>query len=199
MFSWKSVLITIVAIFALKIWNPYFVENISWSWFDYLHQQQGEFYVDDIVLVDIDEKTLETYGQYPLPRNIYAEIMLETHWSNTHVFTQLFKEVDRFGGDEIFAEGLVNRLSILSSLISFAKLGLKWFSIPVTQSSQIIITSDNVFTDAHGLFSSQPSHILLSSTNINHAFLTFSFGESNLFLSIKYIVYSFLSNLRNQR
>ena len=37
MFSWKSVLITIVAIFALKIWNPYFVENISWSWFDYLH------------------------------------------------------------------------------------------------------------------------------------------------------------------
>ena len=121
MYNWKTVLVTIGLLVGLKIWSPYIVENIQWSWFDFLHQQQPVLQVDDIILVDIDEKTLETYGQYPLPRNIYAEIMLETHWSNTHVFTQLFKEVDRFGGDEIFAEGLVNRLSILSSAPTIQK------------------------------------------------------------------------------
>ena len=41
--------------------------------------------------------------------------MLESHYTNTHVFTQLFKNPDRFSGDEAFAEGLVNRLSILSA------------------------------------------------------------------------------------
>ena len=34
--------------------------------------------------------------------------MLESYYTNTHVFTQLFKEPDRFGQDNKFAEGLVN-------------------------------------------------------------------------------------------
>jgi len=120
-YSWKTVLVTISVLVGLKIWNPYIVENIQWSWFDFLHQTQEKVHVDDIILVDIDEKTLEKYGQYPLPRNIYADLMLESHWSNTHVFTQLFKEPDRLGGDEEFAEGLANRLSILSSAPTLQK------------------------------------------------------------------------------
>ena len=83
MYSWKACLVTILALFALKVTNPYFIENISWSWFDYLHQTKGEFYVDDIVLVDIDEKSLETFGQYPIRRGIYRDLLLDTHHSNT--------------------------------------------------------------------------------------------------------------------
>ena len=115
MYSWKTVLVTIGLLFGLKVWNPFIIENITWSWFDYLHQSKEIEQVEEIVLVDIDEKSLQKYGQYPWPRNIYADIMLESHYSNTHVFTQLFKEPDRFSGDEKFAEGLVNRLSILSA------------------------------------------------------------------------------------
>ena len=104
MYSWKTVLVTIGLLFGLKVWNPYLVENITWSWFDFLHQQHEIEQVDNIVLVDIDEKSLEKYGQYPWPRNIYSDILFETHYSNTHVFTQLFKEPDRFQGDESFAD-----------------------------------------------------------------------------------------------
>ena len=68
MYNWKTVLVTIGLCVGLKIWNPYFIENISWSWFDFLHQQQQIEKVEDIVLVDIDEKSLEKYGQYPWPR-----------------------------------------------------------------------------------------------------------------------------------
>ena len=115
-YSWKTVLVTIGLLFTLKIWNPYFIENISWTWFDYLHQQQGEFYVDDIVLVDIDEKSLETFGQYPIRRGIYRDLLLDTHYSNTHIFGMLFSKPDRDPTqDPIFAEGLVNRLTILGA------------------------------------------------------------------------------------
>ena len=121
MYSWKSVLITIGLLFALKIWNPMFIENISWSWFDYLHSTHSveEYNPDsglpEIVLVDIDEKSVEVHGQLPFPRKIYADKLLEEHYSNTYVFTQVFSEPDRFGGDEEFATALVNRLSILAS------------------------------------------------------------------------------------
>tara|TARA_B100001173_G_scaffold141690_1_gene122975 strand:+ start:9099 stop:10934 length:1836 start_codon:yes stop_codon:yes gene_type:complete len=115
MYNWKTVLITIGVLVGFKIWSPYLVENIKWSYFDVLHQQKGEKLIEDIVLVDIDEKSLDKYGQYPWPRNIYADIMLDSHYTNTHVFTQVFSQPDRFGGDEQFAEGLVNRLSILSA------------------------------------------------------------------------------------
>ena len=116
MFNWKSVLVTISLLVGLKIWSPYIVENIQWSWFDTLHQQKGEYYVNDIVLVDIDEKTLEALGQYPLPRGDYSKLMLDSHYSNTHVFSMVFSEPDRQPSeDSLFAEGLINRLSVLSS------------------------------------------------------------------------------------
>ena len=115
MYNWKVVLLTLGVLVGLKIWSPYLVDNIKWSYFDVLHQQKESQLVDNIVLVDIDEKSLDKYGQYPWPRNIYADIMLDNHHTNTHVFTQVFNQPDRFGGDSRFAEGLVNRLSILSA------------------------------------------------------------------------------------
>jgi len=122
MYSWKTVLITIGALVGLKIWSPYLVENITWSYFDVLHQSQEVIRSDDIVLVDIDEKSLEVFGQFPIKRSIYRDIMLDTHYTNTHVFTQLFNQPDRNSGeDEIFAEGLVNRLSILAAAPTIQK------------------------------------------------------------------------------
>ena len=115
MYSWKTVLVTIGLLFGLKIWSPYIVENIQWSWFDTLHRTVEKQVVDDIVLVDIDEKSLERFGQYPWPRDVYADLMWESDPSNTHVFAIKFSEEDRFGGDEIFANALVNRLSILAA------------------------------------------------------------------------------------
>ena len=95
MYSWKTVVVTIGLLFGLKIWNPYFIENVSWSYFDYLHQSQEIVQVDNIVLVDIDEPSLEVYGQYPWPRSIYRDLMLDTSYTNTHVFTQLFKDFEQ--------------------------------------------------------------------------------------------------------
>ena len=65
MYNWKTVLLTLGVLVGLKIWSPYLVENIKWSYFDVLHQQKESQHIKDIVLVDIDEKSLDKYGQYP--------------------------------------------------------------------------------------------------------------------------------------
>ena len=55
MYNWKTVLVTLSVLVGLKIWSPYLVENIKWSYFDVLHQQKESQHIDNIVLVDIDE------------------------------------------------------------------------------------------------------------------------------------------------
>lgn len=116
MYSWKTVLVTIALLVGLKVWNPYIVENIQWSWFDFLHQQQEKIHSNDIVLVDIDERSLEEFGQYPFKRGIYTDLLLNSHYTNTHVFTQLFAKPDRQPEEDLkLAEGLINRLTILSA------------------------------------------------------------------------------------
>ena len=115
MYSWKTVAVSVLILLGLKIWSPYIVDNIKWSYFDYLHSTKEKEQVEDILLVNIDEKSIEKYGQYPFPRDVYADTLWETHHSNTHVFNILFAEEDRFGQDEYFANGLQNRLTVLSS------------------------------------------------------------------------------------
>ena len=62
MYSWKTVLVTIGLLFGLKVWNPYLIENITWSWFDFLHQQH------EIEKVEKLDTTPEEY--LPLPKEI---------------------------------------------------------------------------------------------------------------------------------
>ena len=121
MYGWKTVLLTIVALVGVKIWSPYLIDNVRWSYFDVLHETKEKEHVEDILLVNIDEKSIDKYGQYPFPRDVYADTLWETHHSNTHVFNILFAEEDRFGGDEVFANALENRLTILSSAPTIQK------------------------------------------------------------------------------
>ena len=73
MYSWKTVLVTIAVLFGLKIWNPFLVENMKWSWFDFLHQQHEIEEVQDIVLVDIDEKTAGKIWSVSMGREMFIE------------------------------------------------------------------------------------------------------------------------------
>ena len=73
MYNWKTVLITIAVLVGVKIWSPYLIDNVRWSYFDTLHNSKEKEQVEDILLVNIDEKSIEKYGQYPFPRDLYAD------------------------------------------------------------------------------------------------------------------------------
>jgi len=85
--------------------NPSFIESIRLRYFDQLivNQQPVE---NNIYTVDIDEATIDAYGQWPFPRGDYAELIndLYNRGAGLVVFNVLMSEPDRSGEDQILAE-----------------------------------------------------------------------------------------------
>ena len=115
MYKWWTVLITIALLVGLRISDPFLMESIRLNYFDFLQTQKEPIQVDDIVLVDIDEKTLEKYGQFPFPRGVWADMISKTSETNPSILTATFAQPDRFGEDEELRQALGNRLSLLSA------------------------------------------------------------------------------------
>lgn len=115
MYKWWTVLGTIVLLVGLRIADPFLMESIRLNYFDFLQTQQETVQVDDIVLVDIDEKALEKYGQFPFPRGVWADMISKTPETSPSVLTATFAQPDRFGEDEELRNSLGNRLTLLSA------------------------------------------------------------------------------------
>jgi len=85
--------------------NPVFIESIKLRYFDSLIVNQ-EPVQNNIVVAEIDDATLQKYGQYPFPRDLYAEIIqsIADKKASTIVFNVMMPETDRFGKDDALAE-----------------------------------------------------------------------------------------------
>ena len=85
--------------------NPPFLESIKLRYFDTLivNQQPVE---NNIYTVNIDEPSLEAYGQWPWPRGDYAALIedLYARGAGLVVFNVLMSETDRSGEDALLAE-----------------------------------------------------------------------------------------------
>ena len=115
MYNWKVVLITILLLVSVRVADPKLVEQFRLNYFDSLQYLQTP--VDSgIVLVDIDEKSLEKFGQFPFPRDVYADVLSTNGHLSLYVMNMGFTETDRFGGDEYLANIMKQREVILSSI-----------------------------------------------------------------------------------
>ena len=56
---------------------------------------------DPVVLIDIDDESLNRYGQWPWPRNLVAELVNQTYYSLTTGFDIVFAEPDRTGSSQL--------------------------------------------------------------------------------------------------
>jgi len=115
MYKWWTVLFTIALLVGLRVSDPFLLESIRLNYFDFLQTQKEKIQVDDIVLVDIDEKALEKYGQFPFPRDVWADMILNTPETSASVLTATFAQPDRFGKDDELRNALGNRLTLLSA------------------------------------------------------------------------------------
>ena len=70
----------------------------------------------DVVIYEIGEGTLEKWGQFPLPRQYYAQIISDLITANAEIkaFTITFPEADRFGGDAAFESWIKDSGVVLS-------------------------------------------------------------------------------------
>ena len=116
MTKWWTVLITIVLFAGLKVWNPDPIKSLRFIQYDYFQQQMEQVDVDDIVLVNIDERAIREEGQYPWPRDTIAKYLNNGPADSLYVMNMLYSEKDRFGGDNQLAQAMANRAVVLSSI-----------------------------------------------------------------------------------
>ncbi len=92
----------IILIF-LKILNPSFIKSISFLSFDLYQKVFAEKKNSDVVIIDIDEKSLGKFGQFPWNRIVFAEILDKLNESNPKAigFDIFFTEKDKQSPDAI--------------------------------------------------------------------------------------------------
>lgn len=97
--------------------NPSFIESIRLRYFDQLIINQPV--VDNnIYTVDIDEATIDAYGQWPFPRGDYADLIIDLYnrGAGLVVFNVLMSETDRSGEDGILADTMTQVPVIVTML-----------------------------------------------------------------------------------
>ncbi len=90
----------------LRINDPYPIEVLRLKGLDYYQRSQDKIKSENVVIVEIDEKSLDEKGQWPWPRNELAEGVKKAFENEaaTVVFPIIFAEKDRMGGDSAFVE-----------------------------------------------------------------------------------------------
>mgnify|MGYP003326750335 CR=1 FL=1 len=112
---WSSLFILVLLV-GIRVSDPTLVEQTRLNVFDQYIKSLPEKQSKDIVLLNIGEKSLEEIGQYPWPRQNYAQMIsdLRNAGAGMIVFTIMFPENDRFGGDEVFASWIKDNGIILA-------------------------------------------------------------------------------------
>ncbi len=96
--------VLLILLIALKIANPSFIKSISFISFD-LYQKIIPLVKQDsnVVIIDIDEKSLGKFGQFPWSRSVFAKIIDQVHAAEPKAigFDVFFTEKDKQSPDEI--------------------------------------------------------------------------------------------------
>jgi adenylate cyclase len=113
---WTAI-VTLILILTVRIADPAFVESVRLRYFDTLITGKTATQ-NSIYTVNIDEKSLEQYGQWPFPRDVYAGIIKDLYERKAGlvVFNVLMPETDRSGKDLILAETMKNYPVVLSNV-----------------------------------------------------------------------------------
>ena len=112
-----TALATLALVLLVRMVDPAFVEKVRLTYFDQLITSQTAKDVP-VYTVNIDEATLDKLGQFPFPRDMYADIIKEIYKRDAGlvVFNVLMPEKDRFGKDTVLGETLKKYPVVLPSL-----------------------------------------------------------------------------------
>jgi adenylate cyclase len=106
---WATALITL-AVLSLYGWqDPYVKQLLRFKSFDVVQQYDTPQPSQDVAFLEIDERAIEKYGQWPWKRDVLAETIwkLREAGAGIIVLPILFSEEDRLGGDVELAQALV--------------------------------------------------------------------------------------------
>jgi len=112
-----TALITLALITGLRIADPTFMESVRLRYFDTLVTSKPAEVIG-VSVVNIDEKALEKYGQFPFSRDVYASIIRDLYRRNAGlvVFNILTPDRDRMGRDQDYIQTLKQHPVVLPNI-----------------------------------------------------------------------------------
>ena len=110
-----AICLIITILFAcLRILDPFFIETARLKGLDYYQNTQEKVKSENIAIIEIDEDSLDEYGQWPWKRDLIAQGIIKAYESGAQlvVVPILFAEKDRLGGDQELIE-LLNEAPVI--------------------------------------------------------------------------------------
>ena len=101
-------LITLFLLVGVRVSDPSFVESVRLRYFDTLLTSKTQVQSENIQVVNIDDETVKKYGQFPFPRDVYANIIedIYSRGAGLVVWNIYMPDSDRFGKDSRLADTL---------------------------------------------------------------------------------------------
>jgi adenylate cyclase len=148
-----TALLTLALVTALRATDPGFVESVRLRYFDTLVTSRAPEVIG-VDVVNIDEKALERYGQFPFSRDTYATIIRELYRRNAGlvVFNILTPDRDRLGHDAEYIQALRQYPTVLPNIGSQTSR-----NTPKVPGSVVIGPFHEQFVDYPGIIANQSS------------------------------------------
>jgi adenylate cyclase len=107
-------LVVTIIFTCLRILDPFFIETARLKGLDYYQNNQEKVKSENIAIIEIDEDSLDEYGQWPWKRDLIAQGIIKAYESGAQlvVVPILFAEKDRLGGDQELIE-LLNEAPVI--------------------------------------------------------------------------------------
>ena len=112
---------SVVILAVIMLWgysDPFAKQTARLKSFDLIQRYDVPTLSQDVAIVEIDEKSIERYGQWPWKRDVMADIIyrLRDAGAGVIVLPILFSEPDRLGGDEALAQAMKDNGVIIAQV-----------------------------------------------------------------------------------
>ena len=106
---WTLAFITLAALMLWGLKDPFVKETARLKSFDLIQKYDTPTISEDVIIVEIDEKSIEQNGQWPWKRTVLADVIWRLREAGAGIIVMpiLFSEEDRLGGDMDLAQSLV--------------------------------------------------------------------------------------------
>ena len=119
--NYSIFLLILILLIVLKTINPTFIKSISFLSFD-MYQKVFPLKKNDsdVIIIDIDEKSLSKFGQFPWNRSIFAKIIENVDSTNPKAigFDVFFSEKDKQSPEEIIKSYNILANDVINYLIN---------------------------------------------------------------------------------
>jgi len=115
---WATALLTLAFLTFYGYSDPYVKQLLRLKSFDVVQQYDVPVVSEDIAILEIDEKSIEKYGQWPWKRDVLAEVIWKLRESGAGVIVLpiLFSEEDRLGGDMELAQAIAGNAVVIAQV-----------------------------------------------------------------------------------